>query len=389
METPLFELTNEQRIYLGLEPVEKNWELVQLFGRYFYFDANVIRKEFTVSENSYTERNLNETTTESRTILLPKTEKGKPKKLNIAATQTFKGMGVYFSFSESFLTISNYTTQTEYYSERFDNKNIEYLKSWLDAWISDSSKKDLQEIEKFRTAKRKHCLYQEGDFFAFKIGRRKWGFGRILFDVQKNIKINKIQKNEHYGLTNLMGKCLAVKVYHKTSDSMSIDLDELSKTMALPSQFIMDNHFYYGEHWIIGHKPLALNELDMPISYSQSIDSDDRNKVYIQYGLIYKELDISKFTKYLIHEDEALHNGYEENPHRIESSGFGLTIETIQACIKEKSNQPYWEYTTECDDRKFDLRNPKNSEIKREIFKAFGLDADKSYEENRILCANR
>jgi hypothetical protein len=29
-----------------------------------------------------------------------------------------------------------------------------------------------------------------------------------------------------------------------------------------------------------------------------------------------------------------------------------------------------------------DLRNPKNSEIKREIFCAFGFDADKSYEEN-------
>lgn len=33
----------------------------------------------------------------------------------------------------------------------------------------------------------------------------------------------------------------------------------------------------------------------------------------------------------------------------------------------------------------FDLRNPCNIEVKREIFKAFGLDADKSYEENLAL----
>ncbi|UBB18381.1 immunity 26/phosphotriesterase HocA family protein [Comamonas odontotermitis] len=382
MEKPFFELTNEQRRYLGLDPIEKGWELVKLFDSYVYFDGDIIRKEITSSENSYTERNLKETTTENRTILLPKTEKGKPKKLNFTATQTFKGIGVYFSFSESFLTISNYTTQTEYHSERFTNKNIEYLKLWLKEWIADSSKDDLQDIEKFRTANRTHCKYKEGDFFAFKIERRKWGFGRILFDVQKNIKTKKIQRNEHYGLTNLMGKCLVVKVYHKTSNSINVDLDELSRTMALPSQFIMDNHFYYGENLIIGHKPLTTDELDMPISYSQSINSDDRNKVYIQHGLIYKELDISKFNKYLTHEDESLYNGHLENPYRKESSGFGLNINTLQSCITEKSNQPYWTCTTECYDRKFDLRNPENQKIKIEIFKAFDLDPDKSNTEN-------
>ncbi|UEB49454.1 hypothetical protein [Campylobacter curvus] len=34
---------------------------------------------------------------------------------------------------------------------------------------------------------------------------------------------------------------------------------------------------------------------------------------------------------------------------------------------------------------KNDLRNPENIEIKREIFKFFGLDADAGYEENLRL----
>lgn len=382
MEKPQFELTNEQRKYLGIALVEKTWELVKLFDNYVYFDGDIIRKEIAVAEQSYVEHDLYEKTAENRTILLPKTEKGKPKKLNFTATQSFRGTGVYFAFSDSYLTISNFTTQTTYYSENFEDKDLSFLKIWLEKWISETSEKDLQEIEAFKNAGRKQHKYKEGDFFAFKIGRRQWGFGRILIDVQKRIKANNFQRGEHYGLTNLMGKSLIVKIYHKISNNLNVDLIELSKTMALPSQVIMDNHFFYGENSIIGHKTLEIDEFDMLISYSQSIDSDNYNKVYLQYGMIYKELDISEFNKYLRYDDETLYQGYKENPYRNESTGYGLERESLQKCIEAKSNLPYWECNTESVFRKLDLRNPANAEIKKDIFKAFGLDADKTYEEN-------
>ena len=385
MEKIFFELSNEQRKYLGLTPVENNWELVKLFDSYVYFDGDIIRKEITVDEQAYNERDLNEKTAENRTVLLPKTEKGKPKKLNYTATQSFKGIGVYFSFSNSYLTISNYTTQTTYYSENFEDKKLDYLIVWLEKWISETSKKDLQEIEIFKNAERKQYKYKEGDFFAFKIDRRQWGFGRILIDVQKTIKANNFQRDEHYGLTNLMGKSLIVKVYHKISNDLNVDLKELSETMALPSQVIMDNHFFYGENPIIGQKPLETDEFDMIISYSQSFSS---KFVYLQYGLIYKKIDISKFNKYLRYDDETLYRGFEENPYRKESTGYGLDRKSLQKCIDAKSNLPYWECKKERYDRVLDLRNPANTEIKKEIFKVFGLDVDKTYEEN-LKIANR
>ncbi len=40
-----FELTNEQRKYLGLSPVSDTWELVYFAGQYLYYDGNVIRKK--------------------------------------------------------------------------------------------------------------------------------------------------------------------------------------------------------------------------------------------------------------------------------------------------------------------------------------------------------
>jgi hypothetical protein len=384
MEKIIFELTNEQRKYLGLIPVDENWEIVKLDDMYLYFDGETIRKKISVTENTYFESELNEKTAEKRTILLPKTEKGKPKKLNFTATQSFKETGVYFYFSSSHLAISNYTTQTTYYSESFDDKKLDYLKIWLDKWISETTKKDLEEITAFKNAERKHYKFKEGDFFAFKIDRRNYAFGRILIDVSKRIKTDKLKENKNYGLTNLMGKVLIVKVYHKIRDNLHVDLNELSRTLALPSQAVMDNHFYYGEKFIIGYKPLEESEYDMLISYSKSINYGKKNIIYLQYGFIYKEMNIAKFDKHLKIEDKSLYIGYNENPYTKESTGFELDTEKLAECIVEKSNNPYWE-SNHYYDIKYDLRNPINIDIKREIFRAFGLDADKTYEQNLTL----
>lgn len=380
MEEIQFELSNEQRGYLGLIPVEKNWELVALNEMYLYFDGDTIRKKISVSGNSYFEQELNEKTTESRTVLLPKTAKGKPKKLNFTATQSFSPLGIYFRFSgDGYLTIASYTTQTEYYSENLgEGKDLNDLRSWLGQWVAESTENDLKEINAFKTAERKHCPYKEGDFFTFKIGRRAWGFGRILIDIAKRVKKDNLKEGKNYGLTNLMGKALLVKVYHKISDTTEVDLDELSQTLALPSTAIMDNHFYYGEKRIIGHQALRAEEYDMLISYSKSISHGDQS-IYLQYGFIYKEADRSEFNKYLIQEDEDVCGGI-ENPYRNEGIGFSFDTTYLKECIAEKSNLPFW--NSDYFDIKCDLRNPANIEIKREIFSFFGLDADKDYEGN-------
>lgn len=376
MDKIIFELTNEQRKYLGLTLVEKKWELVKLFGNYIYFDGDIIRKEITVKDNTYYERDLNEKTTENRTILLPKTSKGKPKKLNFTGTQSFSPFGVYFKFSSDYVIIASFTTQTTYHREDLpENSNLENLKRWLEKWISETTETDLKEIEDFKLAKRKNHKFKEGDFFAFKIDRKNWGFGRILIDVAKRKKTDKLKEQKNYGLTNIPTKPLIVKVYHKISSSINVSLDELAKTLALPSQAIMDNNFFYGEYKIIGSKDLTLADFDdAMISYGRSINGQDRDTVYLQYGLIFKETTISEYSKYLKETNGLI------NPYRNEGIGFGLYTEQLEDCIKDKSNKPFWKSASE-----LDLRNPKSINTKKEIFQVFGLNADKNYEQNLMM----
>ena len=374
----IFELTNEQRKYLGLIPVEEHWELVKFDnGIYYYFEDDTIRKEIKVSKNYYHEAELNEKTAENRTMILPKTKRGKIKKFNYTATQSFSPFGTYFTFSTDGVIIANYTTQRTYYSEIFSEKekiSLDNLKKWLDKWMKETTEEDLEEIEEFKNAKRKHCKFNEGDFFAFKISRREWCFGRILLDVSKLKKDENFKKNKNYGLTNLMGKPLIIKVYHKISDNKNIDLKELSKCLALPSQAIMDNIFYYGEAIILGNLPLKPEENDMFISVSESISGIDKNIAYLQYGLIYREIPLSDYEK-LIKELKI-------GAQTLRREGIGFVIDTykLKECIEAKSNSPFWEKYKKRNVP--DLKNPDHIELKRKIFKAFGLDADKTYEEN-------
>ena len=374
----IFELTNEQRKYLGLIPVEEHWELVKFDnGIYYYFEDDTIKKEIKVSKNYYHEAELNEKTAENRTMILPKTKRGKIKKFNYTATQSFSPFGTYFTFSTDGVIIANYTTQRTYYSEIFSEKekiSLDNLKKWLDKWMKETTEEDLEEIEEFKNAKRKHCKFNEGDFFAFKISRREWCFGRILLDVSKLRKDENFKKNKNYGLANLMGKPLIIKVYHKISDNKNIDLKELSKCLALPSQAIMDNIFYYGEAIILGNLPLKPEENDMFISVSESISGIDKNIAYLQYGLIYREIPLSDYEK-LIKELKI-------GAQTLRREGIGFVIDTykLKECIEAKSNSPFWEKYKKRNVP--DLKNPDYIELKRKIFKAFGLDADKTYEEN-------
>ena len=374
----IFELTNEQRKYLGLIPVEEHWELVKFDnGIYYYFEDDTIKKEIKVSKNYYHEAELNEKTAENRTMILPKTKRGKIKKFNYTATESFSPFGTYFTFSTDGVIIANYTTQRTYYSEIFSEKekiSLDNLKKWLDKWMKETTEEDLEEIEEFKNAKRKHCKFNEGDFFAFKISRREWCFGRILLDVSKLKKDENFKKNKNYGLANLMGKPLIIKVYHKISDNKNIDLKELSKCLALPSQAIMDNIFYYGEAIILGNLPLKPEENDMFISVSESISGIDKNIAYLQYGLIYREIPLSDYEK-LIKELKI-------GAQTLRREGIGFVIDTykLKECIEAKSNSPFWEKYKKHNVP--DLKNPDHIELKRKIFKAFGLDADKTYEEN-------
>jgi hypothetical protein len=391
----LTKLTNKQREFLGLDPIPLTWESETLKADAYrpestlYFDGNILKRHIVSTDNDYKEIQYNETT-KDRKILLPKTEKGKEKKLTASTLESRTPVGVYCTVDKfGNIFIGNHTTQTTFYSSRWEKNKGEQedigINNAIEIFISASHESHLNEINAFKTGKRKNVKYKAGDFFAFKLNRTEFGFGRILLNVDLLRKKNLIPKN--HGLFNLMGPPLLVTIYAFTQKSKQIDIDILLKTPQLPTDFMMDNVVLYGEYELIGNRPLTDDDFHFPISYGRRLDSEPN--VFLQWGLIHLERPIKEFDRYLTGENQNLPVGNPSrqvrNPYGYYSIGFRPRHDTFD--IKEAvEHEGFFQFDKSSHyGSQFDLRNPKNNEIRAEIFAAFGLKVNGSYEDNRAL----
>lgn len=378
-----YELTNEQRKYFGLDPVENDWDRVIFKGDNYrpesilYFDKDTIKRHIVSTEKEYSETHYNELTRD-RAILLPKTDKGKEKKLSASVLEQRQPTGVYLSVNCGHLTIGNYNSQTTFYSTRWDNEQQSEKKiiDFINDFIATSPETHFAEIERYKNLKRQNIKFKSGDYFCFKLDRTNFGFGRLLLDVNKIRKKKLI--DDFHGLGLLMGPPLIIELFAFSSTTKRVSINELDKQSRLPSDVMMDNLLLYGEFEIIGHREIEDYEYDFPISYGRSIDQ--RRIVFLQWGLIHRELPQEKFYKYVTGEKE-----FDQNPYGYYSIGFRPHYDSIEI-IKTIRNKGVYSF----DDArhykaKWDLRNPKNKDIKDELFKVFGLDTTKNYFENSKL----
>jgi Immunity protein 26 len=380
----MYEITNDKRIYFGLDPVENHWDKVILKGDTYredsilYFDNNTIKRHIESTENSYFEKQYDELTRD-RVILLPKTEKGKEKKLTASVLEQRQAKGVYLNISHGDLTIGNYNTQTSFYSSRweYDVQSKKSIPEIIDNFIDKSPLNHLEEIAKYKNSKKQNMKFKAGDYFCFKLDRINFGFGRLLFDV------NKIRKKKlidiFHGLNLLMGPPVIVELFAYKSRTKNVDIEILDKQPKLPTDVMMDNLLLYGEYEIIGRREIKDEEYSFPISYGSSIDQ--RRIVFLQWGLIHKELPRSVFDKYVWTDDIQIM----QNPFGYYSIGFRPRYNTIDITETILNNGIFDFDKSRHYKAKWDLRNFKNQEIKNEIFKVFGLDPDKTYIENSIL----
>lgn len=350
------ELTNNQRRCLGLEEIPVSWDRMELGeGNSIYFDGDTIRKETAYAEGFYRESSMMVETEQNRTMLVPKNSRGKLKKLTRSHVLDRASYGMYLQWDRGVVTLANYTTQVTYYTSAYEGIRIdskEAFTDWLERWEKETTSEGFREIQGFAAAKRKHCRYQEGDFFRFRFDRRTYGYGRILFDIGKWKKAG----NPFWDI--LMGKALVVQLFHIVTEDPHVPMEELAGLPVCPSQFIMDNIFYHGECELIGNMPLT-GEVDYPVMYGRSIDARDPDKIIFCRGREYRECSAGDV--------KPVRGDYRNN-----SIGWSLKINkaVMEECIRKNSNMPYWDQ--ELFGLEGDLRNPKNRHTYKKIRKQMG-----------------
>ncbi|MBQ8623808.1 MAG: immunity 26/phosphotriesterase HocA family protein [Oscillospiraceae bacterium] len=354
-------LTNEQRECFALSPICDNWKCIVAKPSpydksitYLYLDGNTIVKCIVTGDSQYMEYDLLEKVSEDRKYLLPKTQKGKSILLSASTIGKRRGVGMKLNYANKNIHLYNENTECSYYYNAVLNDGVYDLDTffkWVESWCDETKDEDKSDIINFSKQERKHVKYQEGDVFRFKIGRRKYGYGRIILDY------GKMRRNKETFWDILMTKPVVCSVYHIITNRDDVSVDELKHLKSLPSTIITDNALFYGEYEIIGNLPILDCE-DYPIMYGNSI-SFGENAVCYQCGKVFRK----------IVDESQLFSGFRNNGV---SFNLNFSESILQKCIKENSNDPYWELYHPRDVH-HDLRNPKNAETLRIIKKQFDI----------------
>ncbi len=354
----IFQLNNEHRKCMGLQLCKSNYDIVdindEVEGRKrifkLYFDRNKLVKvdDIWISNECiyFVEKDVDCDTINNRSIVLSRKNNAKNKKLNLSFLNSLNGKGNYFgifsyfnNLRSSHAIIGNYTTQKTFFEERYLNlKSFDDIAKWCDNYVKNSLNDDIKEVQLFSKENVKHIKYSENDYFRVKFDRHNYLYGRILFDINKQEKLNNFK---YFG--GLMGHNLIIEIFHILTSRKNMSVDELKELKTFPPQVIMDNKFYYGDCEIIGNC-----KIDKRPAYPIVYGALSKDEIVFQCGEIRKSIPYNE--KDFIGDKNKYYDG---------GSGFDIIIDNkkvIEKCIKSNSNEPYWDFYGD----QYDIRAPKN-----------------------------
>jgi len=165
----MFELTNEQRKCFALPPVLNTWKKIEVkpgrynqYHTYVYLDGQRIMKVIQVNEDlgqeKYDEYSVDQLISEDGTMLLPKTEKGKPQKFTVTNLERKTRIGMALFFGQGALAIWKLTSTGEqaFYGsvqEGIEIPTFKDFEDWVDDWCRNTGEKEHAEINEFANKK--------------------------------------------------------------------------------------------------------------------------------------------------------------------------------------------------------------------------------------------
>ncbi len=319
-----------------------------------------------VGDENFLEADICEQLSEGHAFLLPKTERGKPVKLSSSTLAKHPSTGMTLSWIYGHISLFCEPNQRSWYipdGDAAEPKTLPDFIRWVDAWCAETTDDDRAALAEFRQTPRQHTKYKVGDYFRFPLGRRLWGYGRILADYGQMRR----QKEPLWDI--FPGNTLAVSIYHIATEDQNVAPEALDALPLLPEGCIMDNVFYYGDYPIIGHAPLNERDFELPIHIGKSIDVRE-SCFYYQRGHTFRCLE--ELPKELV---PLLRVGKRSlRSFNLNNTGCRLhiTLPVLMECIRTHSNDPWW--TSNRMAREGDLRSPQNAELRQAIFAALHLD---------------
>ncbi|GKW01764.1 hypothetical protein PEC301877_05790 [Pectobacterium carotovorum subsp. carotovorum] len=279
------------RPYFGLEPLLSEWDIITVRDGYFIcFDGDTVRKRITATELNYQEEDVIIHTRE-RDVILPRTARGKEKKLTYTSVSSVMADGIVFSAgvrtlnsgSYGYINASNYRNSIrlplpECRHLTTKEEIVDWLRSYRDRLPADYANK----LERLMSAKNQQHKTVPGDIFRVEIDLHTDGYVLVIGNLRQMQKDELFAENSIWN--DVMTMPLFVRPYLFSTTERNPPLSEI---VALPLSekcwIVMDNAFLRGNYEYVGSKVLSEEDILFPVGYGPNI-STKRSDYRLSWG---------------------------------------------------------------------------------------------------------
>lgn len=400
-----FVITNEERRYMGLNPVEDSWDISQFYSKtnlwhkrtsVFWFNETikkVIVEEKRVLGEKITYECITEydtdLQTENREWLLPLTARGKKKKINATNILAVNPMGCGFHFHLD--THEKASVSMSIYNDR-NNKSVatgewdrinkirndadfhEFMKYYMETCPPYY----FDRIKALRESQHVTVRYKTGDVFRMEIDRFHYGYGIIMGQVKEILKWKELP--ETHSLRKLMMVPIMVRFYDICTTDDNISVEELSQVPLGRVAICGDNDIIWGKHEIVGHKELQKEDIEFNLICTK-IQSLNENLTVHAYDFFVADgvckypdsynLYVEWGTATTILPFEHISPKLKEYLREYRSPHGGTAVGIRNMALRGEESFEY----------KYNLLNDINKDIREELFRCLGLKINASFDE--------
>lgn len=368
-------LNNEQRPYFGLDPIDPQWDEIEIKpGFTVFFDGETIKKVVSCFERRGIEYKEYDTIlpTRERQFVLPKTAKGKEKKLNFTSINAITPTGCIFA-----LRYGSEHNDSEIWAINPRNgislpirkevpfKSLEDYVSWRNDYIATCPDGYFEKIDRMRNSPHQTVKYFNGDIFRFEIDREHYGFGIVIGQIAKMRKDGLLPKD--HVLNHVMTVPLLVRYYRIMTKNHGLPLGEILASPLLPAEIISDNHLIWGVAEIVGSKKLEAADIDFPMHAGYMLSSKTNEKRFrFCWGL-------GMFISKPDDDYPILWDSKNTYINHLDNNAVSVGVDPDSIIREFRGESPHRSWG--------DIRHPKYADAKEKVFRFLEISNDTSLDE--------
>lgn len=387
----LINITNQERRYLGLNPIQDDWEISEYFSKTnivykrttVYWSGTEIKKiiceenripagQSTLISRSIAEHDTS-LKTENREKLIPLTSRGKMKPVNASNILSITpfGCSFYFCINER----DKHSAQMSVYNARNNCslaigetdriekiRNDEDFHCFMKYYMMSCPEDYFIRIDQLRTAKHQTVKYKTGDIFRIEIDRFRYCYGIITGQVRDIRKWSELPK--YHSLRNLMMVPIMVRYYELDTKRSDLSASELSQYPLSRVDICGDNDIIWGTHPIVGHKQLTEDDIEFNLICTKIRNLNDHVTTHTYDGFVADGL-LPNTDQYRLYVEWGVAQTiipYEQITER-----FKTFLQSYRDPHGGISMRIFPDLTGQSFSSKMNLLNPHNAEMKQEL----------------------